>query len=143
MDPEEDEAERQQILEKLNPSSNRKMKINSWSNATKFLRFALQDDENWNRWVRVNSVYKRFEFKGQDKTKEALLAKYAKTAKGRGSQRKKAKKAKKESCKGRRMIGAGRPLSSLLAVDTSEGKDTALFKKIRDEFIPLLNQKTC
>jgi hypothetical protein len=145
MSPEEAEAERQQILEKLNPSSNTRLKVNSWSNATKFLRFVLQILENWKLWGKVNEMYKRFELKGQDKTKEALLAKYAKNAKGRGSQKKKkARKANRHSGKGRRMkIGSGRSLSSLLKINTSEGKDTALFRKIRDEDIPQLTQKMC
>ena len=143
--PEVAEAERQMIIEKMNISSNKKMAINNWSNITAFLRFALQGDDNWDRWGQVNSMHSRFELKGQDKTKEALLAKYARTSRGRGSHKQKAKKAKKRgaSKKNRRMIGASRPLSSLLAINTSEGKDSDLFKKIRDDDIPVLTQSMC
>ena len=145
LSPEVAEAERQLIIEKLNVSSNKKMSVNNWSNITIFLRFALQGDANWDRWGQVNSMHSRFELKGQDKTKEALLAKYARTARGRGSHKQKAKKAKKKGAgkKGRRMIGASRPLSSLVAINTAEGKDSDLFKKIRDEDIPVLTQSMC
>jgi hypothetical protein len=118
--PDDAEAEKQTLLEKVNPSSIQKT-INSWRNATRSLRFALQIDMLWALWWETEKKYQRFETKGQAKQKQNILNNCKSgTGKKRG-RKKKAPAKKKGSGKAKRVIKnkARRFDTKLLAVNTT------------------------
>lgn len=140
------EDEKREMAE-LMVTTVRNSKAVDWKNFTKYLRLALRAQETWDKYVKVNEMYKNFETKDMDKKKESILKGYRDKLLSR---RRKKKKKKGKSSKGSssrslsaiekaRRLAQTNPLAKMRALRANVSDEKAL-KQVQPRDIPTLKK---